>query len=108
MTPAPVVTPEPVKVLPKVEKKPEEVRSPAPATILVSLPANATLTVDGNPTTSTSASRTLITPALEVGSAFVYTLRAELDGQVITQTVQVRGGETLQAQFSFPTGVATR
>jgi len=105
---APVVTPEPLKVLPKTEKK-EESRGPAAATIIVSLPAGATLTVDGNATTSTSATRTLVTPALELGNTYVYNLRAELDGEVVNQTVTVRGGQTTQAQFSFASqGVASR
>jgi uncharacterized protein (TIGR03000 family) len=99
---------EPVKVLPKVEKK-EESSAPAPAKIIVSLPANATLLVDGNKTTSTSATRTLVTPALEIGNSYVYNLRAEMDGQVITQQVTVRGGETTPVEFAFGTpGVATR
>lgn len=86
---------------------PKKVGSLAPATIVVSLPANATLTVDGTPTTSTSAQRTLVTPALEEGT-YVYTLRAQFDGQTQTQEVQVRAGQTSQAQFSFPQGVASR
>ena len=94
--------PETPKVMPKKEKV-----SLAPATIVVSLPANATLTVDGTPTTQTAAQRTLVTPALEEGT-FVYTLQAQFDGQTQTQQVQVRAGETSQAQFSFPQGVVSR
>jgi uncharacterized protein (TIGR03000 family) len=95
------IAPETPKVMPK------KVGSLAPATIMVSLPANATLTVDGTPTTQTAAQRTLVTPALEEGT-FVYTLQAQFDGQTQTQQVQVRAGETSQAQFSFPQGVVSR
>jgi uncharacterized protein (TIGR03000 family) len=95
------VGPEVPKVMPK------KVGSLAPATIVVSLPANATLTVDGTPTTSTSAQRTLVTPALEDGT-YVYTLRAQFEGQTQTQDVQVRAGQISQAQFSFPQAVVSR
>jgi uncharacterized protein (TIGR03000 family) len=64
--------------------------------------------VDGAPTKSTSATRTLITPTLEVGNSYAYTLRAELNGQAVTQMVEVRAGETSQAQFTFAQGVASR
>jgi uncharacterized protein (TIGR03000 family) len=80
----------------------------APATIVVSLPADATLTVDGNATRSISALRTLVTPALETGSTYVYTLQVRVNGQTQTQQIQVRGGQTTQAQFSFPQSVASR
>ncbi len=100
---------EKIKVPPKTEKKPEDSRAPAPATIVVSLPANATLTIDGNPTSSTSTTRTLISPALERDRTFVYTLQAEVDGQVQTQQVRVYAGQTSQAQFTFPSaGIASR
>jgi uncharacterized protein (TIGR03000 family) len=95
------MSPETPKVMPK------KVGSLAPATIVVSIPANATLTVDGTPTTQTAAQRTLVTPALEEGT-FVYTLQAQFDGQTQTQQVQVRAGQTSQAQFSFPQGVTSR
>jgi uncharacterized protein (TIGR03000 family) len=84
-----------------------------PATILVSVPAGARLIVDGTPTTSTSEFRTLVTPALEVGSTYVYTMTVEVvrDGQTMVQSqqVNVRGGETASVQFNFSTqGIASR
>jgi uncharacterized protein (TIGR03000 family) len=93
------------KAMPKEIKK---TSISVPATIVVSLPAAATLTVDGNPTTSTSAVRTLVTPALESDSTYIYTLQVQVNGQTQTQQIQVRGGQTTQAQFSFPQGVASR
>ena len=56
--------------------KPKEETS-APATIQVSLPANAKLFVDGVATQSTSATRTLVTPELPAGQQFSYTLKAQ-------------------------------
>jgi uncharacterized protein (TIGR03000 family) len=88
---------------PKDEKKKTPIS--APATIVVSLPADARLTVDGAPTNSGSDRRTLFTPELEFGATYVYTMRAEVirDGrtQVQTQDVTVRGGETSAVQFQF-------
>ncbi len=107
--PGMVVPPSTMPTPEQIKPAPKKAEGPAPATILVSLPANAKLTVDGNPTTSTSAVRTLITPVLELGSSYVYTLRAELNGQAVTQQVEVRGGETSQAEFNFNgQGVASR
>lgn len=105
-----VVVPE-KKAMPKT---PEAVPAPkkttlsaVPATIIVSLPADARLIVDGAPTNSTSDRRTLVTPALEVGSTFVYTMQAEVvrDGRTVAQTqeVTVRGGETSTVRFQFST-----
>lgn len=79
--------------------------------ILVSLPADARLTVDGRPTTQTSASRSLVTPDLQPGYEYYYTLRAEIirDGQAVTQTqrIAVRPGEESRVSFDFSsTGVA--
>src|SRR5262249_871346 len=67
-------------------KERKEPRAPAPATILVSLPADAKLFVDDAATTSTSTSRTFVTPALENGKTYGYTLKAEVvrDGKVVS------------------------
>jgi uncharacterized protein (TIGR03000 family) len=90
---------------PKTDKKPGQVS--APATIVINLPADARLFVDGNATTSTSERRTLMTPNLEFGSDYVYTMVAEVvrDGRTVSQrqTVNVRGGETVNVQFNFAT-----
>jgi uncharacterized protein (TIGR03000 family) len=96
-TPVVPMTPETPKTPPKVVPKSVSV---APATIIVSIPAGATLTVDGTPTTSTSAQRVLVTPALDMGSTYVYTLVARINGQVQTQDIQVRAGETTQVNFA--------
>jgi uncharacterized protein (TIGR03000 family) len=63
---------------------------------VVTLPADAKLKVDGVATTSISSSRRFVTPALEPGKEYFYTLEAEVvnDGKldVITRRVQVQAG----------------
>jgi len=99
-----VVVPE-KKVMPK--KQEEEVS--APATIVVTLPVDAELTFDGNATTSTSARRVFVTPALETGADYTYTLRAQVGETAQTRTVTVRSGETTNVSFAFDAqGVASR
>jgi uncharacterized protein (TIGR03000 family) len=116
---APMVAPPPVKppVKPpeKVKKPPEEKEetlAPAPATILVSLPAEAKLTVDGVATTSTSASRSFVTPVLENGKTYFYTLKAEIvrEGKAVTvaKQVEVRAGEASQVSFEIAESVASK
>jgi uncharacterized protein (TIGR03000 family) len=96
----------------KTGPTPKQVEGDAPAVILVSLPENAKLTVDGNATTSTSSERTFVSPPLPQGQTFVYTLRAEVvrDGRTLveTQQVNVRGGEETRVPFNFASTVAAR
>jgi uncharacterized protein (TIGR03000 family) len=87
--------------------------APAPATIVVSLPANATLKVDGAATRSTSATRVFATPALPAGQDYYYTLTAEVvrDGQTVTATrrVAVRAGQESRVSIEVPVAsVASR
>jgi len=96
-TPGTPGTPETPKVMPK-----KVTSVTAPSTIVVSLPADATLTVDGVATTSTSAQRTLVTPALDTETTYVYTLRAQVNGQTLVNEVHLRGGQVIETQFSFP------
>ena len=76
----------------------------APATIVVSLPADANLKIDGTATTQTSGVRHFTTPTLAAGQTFVYTLTAEVvrGGETLTsvQKVTVRAGE--QTNVSLP------
>jgi uncharacterized protein (TIGR03000 family) len=110
-----------VYMMPKVPPKPEEVKkppkpdeamAPAPARIIVSLPADAKLTFDGAPTTATSTERVFISPDLDPNREFRYTLRAEVmrDGRPISveQTVPVRAGQESRVIMNLPSGVATR
>ena len=101
-------------VVPNVPGKemPKKTEVEAPATIVVSLPAEARLIIDGNSTTSTSARRVFTSPALQPGQTYVYTLRAEIvrDGQTMseTQQVTVRAGEQTPVTFNMSQAVASR
>ena len=84
----------------------------AAATLVVSLPADATLTIDDQPTTSTSDHRVFVSPELATGKDYSYTLKAKIsvNGQptVVSKTVTVRAGEETQVTLTAPTGVAER
>jgi uncharacterized protein (TIGR03000 family) len=90
----------------KVPEKDKEKEINAPATIQVSLPADAKLTIDDAATTSTSANRTFATPTLETGKEFFYTLTAEVvrDGKTYTATrrVAVKAGELTNVNIEIP------
>lgn len=77
--------------------KEKEVRGPAPATITVSLPADAKLMIDDTATRSTSATRTFVSPSLTPGQEYHYTLKAEIvrEGRTLSamERVTVRAGE---------------
>lgn len=119
-TPAPIAAPTPEKKdEPKKEDKKEdpknEVKSTNPnvATLVVNLPANSRLTVDGEATSQTSASRTFLSPILEKGKVYKYTLKAEIKvgdrTEVVTKEVQIRAGEKTVANLNAPaTTVAAR
>jgi uncharacterized protein (TIGR03000 family) len=90
-------------------KKSEETRNAAPATIVVSLPADATLRVDDYTTTSKSATRVFVSPTLDAGKEFFYTLTGEIqrDGKpvVATKRITVRAGEETRVALEFPVAV---
>jgi uncharacterized protein (TIGR03000 family) len=83
---------------------------PAPAVIVVSLPAEAKLTIDGAATKATETTRTFVTPALETGATYYYELTAEVvrDGKpvVATEKVAVKAGETTTVALQIPTATA--
>ena len=107
--PAPMPAPAPDK---KKTKSGEEANLSAPATVIVSLPAEATLKVDDYLTTSKSATRLFVTPALTRGQEFSYTLTGEIvrDGKpvVATKQVTVRAGEETRVAIEFPETVAAK
>jgi len=86
----------------------------APAFLVVTLPAEAKLTIDGSPTKLNSSERTFQTPELEPGKIFHYTLVAEVtrDGQPVTTTqkVAVQAGKETRVNLEIPaaTNVAAR
>ncbi len=95
----------------KIEKK-QEGSVAAPARIIVNLPANAKLTVDGEMTTSTSATRVFESPTLPAGRLFTYTLKAEYnrDGRnvVVAKDVKITAGETVNVSLAEAAAVASR
>jgi uncharacterized protein (TIGR03000 family) len=86
---------------------PEARNSAAPATVIVDLPADATLMVDEHQTQTTSGSRTFQTPPLDPGLVFYYTMKAQLrrngDLLSVTKRVSVRAGEETRIGFDFAT-----
>jgi uncharacterized protein (TIGR03000 family) len=98
---------EELKVMPK-----PEAFAPAPAKIIVSLPADAKLTIDGVATTSTSEQRVFESPILTPNRDFHYTLRAEVlrDGKPVSveQVIQVRAGKESYVTMTLPQGVASK
>ncbi len=85
----------------------------APATIVVTLPEDAKLSIDDSPTTSTSGNRVFVSPSLPSGREYHYTLRAEVmrDGKAVQleEKITVRAGEETRVELTLPaTSVASR
>jgi uncharacterized protein (TIGR03000 family) len=95
----------------KEAEKKETGRAAQPAKVLVSLPAEAKLYIDGQLSKQTSAARTIVTPALERGAEYAYTLKVEFvrDGKTVTDTKEVafRAGSTIKVDFSKLEATAT-
>jgi uncharacterized protein (TIGR03000 family) len=76
------------------------------ARVYVALPADAKLTIDDNPTVSTSESRVFETPSLTPGKTFYYVLKATVvrDGKTesVSKKVAVRAGEDTRVQLEIP------
>ena len=91
--------------MPKKPEK-EEANVASPATLVVTLPADAKLKIDDTATTSTSATRVFVSPTLNPGQEYHYQLTAEVvrDGQKVTTTKQVavRAGVETRVQIEFP------
>jgi uncharacterized protein (TIGR03000 family) len=78
----------------------------SPATVVVTLPADARLTVDGEATKSTSGMRRFVTPPLRPGKKYGYTFKAEFvrQGQMITvaRKVPVEAGRQTAVSLDLP------
>jgi uncharacterized protein (TIGR03000 family) len=107
----PVAPPKPM--VPPADKKDDKKVSPekeanlaAPATIVVTLPADATLSVDNYVTTSTSGTRVFSSPVLTPGRDYHYTLKAEIirDGNKVSSSkeITVRAGEVTRETIELP------
>jgi uncharacterized protein (TIGR03000 family) len=108
--PAPMGPMGPTPMKPEDKKPVGEVS--APATLIVNLPAEAKLLVDGNVTKSTSSERVFVSPALIPGQLYNYTLTAQFtrDGLpvTVTKTVQVRAGLETRVTIAASEAVASR
>jgi uncharacterized protein (TIGR03000 family) len=108
--PAKPATP-PAGGAPKVEGK-EEATVPAPARLLVTVPAEAKLTIDDVATKSTGTTRVFATPELNPGKDYVYTLKAEITvgskTETIVKQVTVRAGVTTEASLELPVVTASK
>ena len=99
-------------VVPGHQHKKVASASPNAATVVVTLPEDAKLTIDGSATTSTSSVRTFETPDLKTGKTYSYTLEAtfQVDGKavVVSKKVQIEAGKTTNIDLSQTpaTGVA--
>jgi len=95
--------------------QPEQVPAPKPAasapaarrvTLVVNVPAQAVLTIDGAPTQSVSTQRTFVSPPLEPGYVYHYNLKIETirDGQTVSASkrIEVRPGERTEVTLEAP------
>ena len=94
------------KAPPPKPLEPRKTAISAPATITVSLAADAKLMVDDTVTTSTSSLRSFASPELQAGKTFTYVLKGEIvrNGRTLTatQNVSVRAGEESRVEMTFP------
>ncbi len=76
------------------------------AKLTVRVPADADVFFDGSPTTQTGTQRVFVTPALEAGSNYTYSIRARWteNGQPVqqTRTIPVKAGANLVVDFLSP------
>jgi uncharacterized protein (TIGR03000 family) len=117
--PAPAVMPGSGIVTPPViedkkiiePKKTSLPAAPDQARVIIRLPADATLYANNVPTALTSAERAFVTPSLEKGRDFQYTMKVEYvrDGRTVTDSkvVRVRAGDTAVAEFADVAAAAT-
>jgi len=90
----------------------EQISSDGPARIVVKLPADARLTIDGAATRSTSAVRTFESPTLKAGRTYSYVLEARFtkDGEevVVSKKVEVTPGKTTEVELNKGDAVASK
>lgn len=92
------------KTEPEAPKKANDLKKPAaqsaPARVIVELPADAKLFVDGIATETTGSRRTFNTPELRMGTSFYYDLKVvNSDNTVRLSKLVVRAGEDAFAHF---------
>ncbi|MER3414675.1 MAG: hypothetical protein C4297_00470 [Gemmataceae bacterium] len=104
--------PEKVPVPPKEKAEKPKAEAPAPAEIIVSLPEDAKLTIDGMPTVSRGSARIFASPELQPGKDYVYVLTAEVvrGGEIrsLTRQALVRAGQKTHVSFDFSSETGSR
>jgi len=89
----------------------EAVSPEAPAEITIVVPADATVSFDGNPTHQKGRERSFITPPLKAGKEFHYEVMARWteNGKAVTRTrrVSVTAGSRVRVDFLTPLPKAT-
>jgi uncharacterized protein (TIGR03000 family) len=94
--------------LPADDAKPKKTALPNQAKVVVQLPEEATLYVDGQRASLTSATRSFLTPELELNKDYYYTIQVEANrnGETVTrsQRVIVRAGQVSKVDFGDLTG----
>jgi uncharacterized protein (TIGR03000 family) len=93
---------EPLKIKP-TEVKPKLTAAPANASLLIRVPADAKVYIDGNLMRSKSTERLFTSPEIEPGTPYFYMLRVERekDGKTVQEVrrVTVMAGETSRLDF---------
>ena len=72
----------------------------SPATIVVTLPANARVTVGDYVGRSSASERSFKTPPLPAGQLFSYTVKVEHNGKEQSRTITVRAGQVTRVNLS--------
>ncbi|MFO0881699.1 MAG: TIGR03000 domain-containing protein [Gemmataceae bacterium] len=82
------------------------------ATIIVNVPSQANVTIDGTPTQSTSEVRYFESPSLKAGQTYSYTIEASFqkDGAPVKVSKQVSfsAGKTVRVDFASGAAVASK
>jgi uncharacterized protein (TIGR03000 family) len=88
-------------------------RTDAPATVVVKLPARAKLSINGKVMRSNATRRVFRSPTLRAGKVYYYSLKASVkrNGRTLSKNkrLRVRAGQRTTVSFKFnPTRVARR
>jgi len=81
-----------------------------PATLAITLPSDAKLAIDNQPTSPLGENRRFVSPELQPGKDYLYVLKAEAtrDGKLVelTKQVTVRAGEETKVTLDFSSAPA--
>jgi uncharacterized protein (TIGR03000 family) len=104
----PATTEPPKSMDPKEAEKGKAaaLNAPAKATLVVNVPANTKVMIDGEATGNGSGTRVFSTPVLQPGFSYRYIIQAEMlqNGQTVVQSkaVTVKAGEESRVSFDQP------